>query len=480
MSGIDTKLVDKIVKQVLIELDQQTVTTSSVRASSVPVSGGRNGVFEDVDEAVAACREAQKIWADTSLKSKAAVIESLRATMHNNAEEFAGLALQETGLGRIEDKIAKHHNAADSTPGLEDLTSRSWSGDRGLAVEEYAPYGLIAAITPSTHPIPVMLNSIIILIAPGNGAVFNVHPAAKKVSAVAMEIFNKTIVASGGPPNLVSMIREPTLESAERLCNHPEISLIAATGGPALVELAFRSGKKVVAAGPGNPPVVVDETADLDNAAQQLIDGASFDNNILCIAEKETFVVDAVYEDFMAAMQRAGAVKLSGAQTDDLAQKVFKKDSKGRLTVSRDYVGKNASVLAKAVGLSISDDVRLLYAETGFESPFVQEEQMMPFMPVVRTRSFDEALDLAVKAEHGYGHTAMIHSNCFESITKFCKAINTTIVVVNGSSLAGNGPSAGEAHFSHTIASPTGEGVCTPRDFARIRRVCTFGSLRIV
>jgi acyl-CoA reductase-like NAD-dependent aldehyde dehydrogenase len=159
---------------------------------------------------------------------------------------------------------------------------------------------------------------------------------------------------------------------------------------------------------------------------------------------------------------------------------VFYKTEDNRWGISRDFIGKDASVLGQAVGLSLSGDVRLLYGETDFDHPFVQEEQMMPFMPVVRVANAEDGIDLSVKAEKGYGHTGMIHSNNLELITEFSRRIDTDIVVVNGPSLAGNGPPAGEGYFSHTISSPTGEGICTPRDFARIRRICTYDSLRIV
>jgi len=414
-----------------------------------------------------------------SLRQKGRVIDALRRSMHDHAEEFSRMAHQETGMGRVEDKIKKHHTAANSTPGLEDLTSRSWSGDHGLVVEEYAPYGVVAAITPSTHPIPVLLNSIIMIIAPGNGAVFNVHPAAKRVSANAMGVFADAIRTAGGPENLVTMVREPTMESVDRLFKHPKIALIAATGGPALVEAAFHSGKKTIAAGPGNPPVLVDTTACLPSAAKHIIQGASFDNNILCIAEKETFVVESVIPKFMDAMDQAGAVRLNLDQIESLTRIVFSK-SGDQWRINRDFVGKDASELGNATGLSVPRDTRLLYGETEFDHPFVQEEQMMPFMPVVRVANSEEGIRLSVKAEHGYGHTAMIHANDLQLITEFSRCIDTDIVVVNGSSLTGNGPPAGEAYFSHTIASPTGEGICTPRDFARIRRICTYNALRII
>jgi acyl-CoA reductase-like NAD-dependent aldehyde dehydrogenase len=465
--------ISNIVKKVIDEMQ---------RTSSVGFSGNSsvtNGVFDDVNEAVAAAKKAQLIWTTTPKKTKEKIIAALRKSMHEHAEDFSHRAVAETGMGRVADKIIKHHNAADATPGFEDLETRSWSGDKGFTYEDYAPYGIIAAITPSTHPVPVLFNSLVIIITAGNSVVFNVHPAAKKLSAYAIEIFNDVIVRNGGPKNLACVLREPTLESASKLFKHRDIELIAATGGPALVKAAFESGKKVIAAGPGNPPVIVDETADLKNAAKTIIEGASFDNNILCIAEKEVFVVDKVFDSFMNEMEKAGAVRLQKPQIEKLLPHVFIPNKYNDIMVNREFVGKNASVLAKAIGLNISDDVRLLFGECPFECPFVQEEQMLPYLPIVRVRNFEDALNLAVEAEHGYHHTAMIHSNNFENITRFTKAINTSIVVVNGSSLAGNGGGSGEGYFSHTIASPTGEGICTPRNFARVRRLSINKSLQI-
>lgn len=472
MSNLNSKNIEEIVHKVVERLNKDsTGQTTDVNVSPI---------FNDVQKAVFASGQAQIIWQKLPIEKKEKIIEALRKSMHDHANTFSQKALEETGMGRFDDKVIKHHNAAMATPGLEDLEKKSWAGDKGMVYEDYAPYGVVAAITPSTHPIPVLFNSLIIIIAPGNSVVFNVHPAAKKVSADAVRIFNDVIVQNGGPANLVSMIEEPTLESANLLFRHPDVALIAATGGPGLVQSAFSAGKKVIAAGPGNPPVLVDRTANLDLAAQKIIEGASFDNNILCIAEKEIFVEEQVYQQFLTAMEKAGALKLTQQRIEQLVDKVFIKDSSGNVTINRDYIGKNARVLAEAAGISVSDETRILFGEANFDCPFVQEEQMMPYLPIVKVRDVEEGISLAVEAEHNYKHTAMIHSNNLENITKFSKAIDTDIVVVNGSCLAGNGGMAGEAYFSHTIASPTGEGICTPRNFGRIRRLSISGNLDII
>ncbi len=468
-------MIESIVESVVARLK-----TEGLGRAGAPAGGNADGVFDRMEDAIAAGITAQPVWAASPRTTKAAVIAALRRCMHDTAEDFARREVEETGMGRFEDKVVKIHNAASATPGLEDLESRSWSGDKGLVVEEYAPYGLVAAVTPSTHPVPVLFNSLVIIVASGNAVAFNVHPAAKNISAYALAKFNRVIREQGGPANLATMVREPTLESATTLFHHKAVRLIGATGGPGLVKAAFASGKKVIAAGPGNPPVLVDATADLDKAARSIIDGASFDNNVLCIAEKEVFVVDAVYHAFLDAMTRNGAVRLTGDQVKMFAAKAFLKDDRGVVTTNRDFIGKNASVLARAVGVTLSESVRLLFGEAEFDCLFVQEEQMMPYLPIVRVRDVDEGIALALKAEHRYGHTAMIHSNSLETITRFSKALNTSIIVVNGSSLVGLGGMAGEGTFSHTVSSPTGEGVCTPRHFARVRRLAVSNTLRIV
>ena len=469
---MDRELVAKIVQQVLDEIGSSN--------GKPTLSPGQTGIFDNIEDAIQATIAAQKIWVKTSKETKTKVINALRQVVHNYAADFSRRALEETGMGRLEDKIAKHHNVADVTPGLEDLESKSWIGDKGLVVEDYAPYGVIAAVAPSTHPIPVLFNSTVIMIAPGNGVVFNVHPAAKKVSAYAMEIFSKVIQQNGGPANLISMVKEPTMESAEKLFHHPQIPMIVATGGPGPVKAAFAAGKKVVAAGPGNPPVLVDETADIQKAAKYIIEGASFDNNIICIAEKSVFVVDSVFNRFMQAMANEGAVELNSQQIAALTQKAILKSDNGEDYASREFIGKNANVLGRAAGLTLSDEVRILYGETDFSHPFVHTEQMMPFLPIVRVKDAQEGIDKCYEAEHQYGHTAIIHSNHLDTITQFTQKLDVDIVVVNGTSLSGLGPKAGEAYFSHTLASPTGEGVCTPKDFARVRRLAVYGALKIV
>jgi acyl-CoA reductase-like NAD-dependent aldehyde dehydrogenase len=390
------------------------------------------------------------------------------------------MVLDETKMGRYEDKIAKHIFAATSTPGVEELTPRSWSGNNGLAIEEYAPYGVIGSVLPSTHPSETLANNTIMMLAAGNTVVFNPHPAAKNVSSFTVRLINAAIKRAGGPENVVACVANPTIETANVLFNHPKTKLLAITGGPAVVKAAMKSDKKVIAAGPGNPPVVIDETADLARAAERITVSASFDNNVLCTAEKEVFVVESVFDRFMQEMEKIGNKKLFASQIEQLAAKVFVRNPTGLVSVNRDFVGRNASVLAREIGLTVSDKTRLLFGETKNDHLFVQEEQLMPFIPVVRVKNFEQGVAFAMAAEHGYGHTASVFTKDMERATCFARKANCSIFVINGGTYQGNGGADGEGTLSFTIATPTGEAITRPHSFARIRRIVTINAMRFV
>ena len=190
--------------------------------------------------------------------------------------------------------------------------------------------------------------------------------------------------------NVLTTIAEPSIEAAEQIFHHPKVALLCVTGGAAVAKAAAKSGKRVIAGGPGNPPVVVDETADLDRAAQCIIDGAAFDNNLLCIGEKEVFVVASVADAFIAAMQRAGAFELDAAAIDRLTKAAFTFEGGGggcaRAHVKKDLVGKDVAVLAAAAGVRVPAGTDCCLARPMRTIPSLQEEQMMPFVPVVRVQ----------------------------------------------------------------------------------------------
>jgi aldehyde dehydrogenase len=430
-----------------------------------------------VDEAVKAAAEAQKRIAALSLGDRGRIVAIIKRMCAENSAEWGRIELDETGLGRLDHKIEKLKNVRNAL-GVEAMRSDARSDTTGLLVIERAPWGVIGMVLPATHSVPTLASNAINVIAAGNTAVFSPHPAGAKVAALALRAFNREIERELGIPNSITTVANATIRSAEELFHHPGVALICVTGGPSVVRAAAKSGKRVIAAGPGNPPVVVDETADLDNAAKSIVIGASFDNNLLCIAEKEVFVVASVFDAFISAMKRAGAYELNVAAIDRLTQAAFTFDTDGkgcgRAHLKKDLIGKDVSVLAAAAGVQVPAGTDLLFGQTAEDHAFVQEEQMMPFVPIVRVPDVDAGIAASLKAEHNYRHTALIHSRNIHNVTKMARAMNTTLFVANAPCAAALGADA-PSYMSFSIATPTGEGVTTPLTFTRERQVVVGG-----
>jgi aldehyde dehydrogenase len=450
------------------------------RTPSELSTGGQDGIYLDLDSAVAAAGRAYRALDAATLEKRHEIIAAVRAAMRANAELLARMAWEETRIGRVEDKIKKNHLVIDKTPGPEILQPLAWTGDRGLALIERAPYGVFGVITPVTNPTATIINNAIGLVSAGNAAVFNVHPSAKKVSSYQIQLINRAIVAAGGPPDLLTAPAEPTIESAQALMRHPGIRILLVTGGGAVVKLAMTSGKRAICAGPGNPPVVVDETADVDLAGKQIVFGASFDNNIICIDEKEVFAVDRIADKLKAAMVANGAVELPSWRLKTLERVIFEKLGGPREhgVMRKEWIGQDAGKILKQIGVS-APDARLILIEVPAEHPLVWTEQLMPVLPLVRVHSADEGIDLAMQAEHGYGHTASMFSRNIEALSRMAREVNTSIFVKNGPCLAGLGYG-GEGHTSMSIASPTGEGMTNALTFTRVRRCTMVDHFRIV
>jgi aldehyde dehydrogenase len=456
--------------------------SAPVPKTKAPVPSG-DGVFADAAEAAEAAAKAQKELSAKGVAARAKVVEIVKALCTEKAKEWGKLELDETKIGRLDHKVEKLE-IVKLVPGTEWFRPYALSGDHGITLEEYAPFGVIGAITPSTHSIPTLAGNVVNIVAAGNAVVFNPHPGASRCAAEAVRVFNRAIERETGIRNLVTTIGEPSLESFDAICQAEPIRLLAVTGGPGVVAAAMKSGKRSVCAGPGNPPVVVDETADLAKAAGAIIAGAAYDNNLLCIGEKAVFVVEDVADVFLREMKRAGAVLLNDGQVKALTEAMFTfKEGEGagcspHPVLKRDLVGKDVKVLAGAAGATVSGDTSLLIAETPADHPLVLEEQMAPILPVVRVRDFEEGVRLAKQAEHGYKHSAMIFSQNVARMTYMARELETTLFVKNGPSVAGLGLG-GEGYLSYSIATTTGEGITNPQTFTRVRRCVMVDNLRI-
>ena len=452
---------------------------------SVSYSGRRLiGVYEDMNDAIEAAELGYKAIRAMSLDDREKLISVIRTLTRDEAPIMAALGVAETKMGRVDHKTAKHILVADKTPGTADIVAQVKTGDLGLTLTEMAPFGVVGSITPSTNPSETVICNSIGMIAAGNGVVFNPHPNAIATSNYAVDLINRASAIVGGPEVLVSSVAKPTLETADIMYKHPAIRLLVCTGGPGVVRAVLSSGKKAIGAGAGNPPVIVDDTADIRKAGKDIIDGATFDNNLPCIAEKEVFAFANIKDELISAMKDNGAYLIDKATADRLAEVVLvdKKNPKTGVVskiINRDCVGRDARVILEKIGIRVGADVRCIICETDFDHPFVQHELMMPILPIVSVPGIDKAIELACKAEHGNRHTAHMHSKNIDNLTRFARAVETTIFVKNAPSYAGIG-FGGEGHTTFTIAGPTGEGLTSARSFTRYRRCVLAESFRII
>ena len=481
-------MIKQVVGEVLERLQSDRAQPARANSPTAPAPGGatggdRFGIYDSMGDAVAAAHASFEKLREAGTGARKKAIDVVRRLCVEHAGEWGRLELEETGIGRLDHKIEKLAICGELVPGVEFLERQAFSGDFGLTVIDFAPWGVVGAITPSTHSIPTLTGNAINIIAAGNSAVFNTHPGACKCAATAIRAYNEAIHAETGIGDLLTTVRKPTLDSFNEMCAHEHVRLLLVTGGPAVVQAAMKTGKRAICAGPGNPPVVVDATADIERAARSIIQGAAYDNNLLCIGEKEVFVVEKVADQLIAALKSAGAVQLDSAQVEALTAKAFSvKPGEGggcpHATLNKELIGRDASVLAAAIGLQVPARTELLFGETDKDHYFVQEEQMMPFIPIVRTPDVDTAIRFAIEAEHNYKHTSIVHSRDIDVLTRFAQQCDTTLYIKNGPCMTGLGLG-GEGFLSFSVATPTGEGVTTPMTFTRSRRCVMVENLNL-
>ena len=465
--NVDLNLVEKLVQKVMEQVDaNQELTTA-----------GDWGIFATMDEAINAAEAAQRKYLSCTMADRAKYVQVIRdvALKKENLEYMSQATVDETGMGGYEYKLVKNTLAATKTPGVEDLTTEAMSGDDGLTLVEYSPFGVIGAITPTTNPTETVICNSIGMLAAGNSVVFSPHPRAKNVTIFLIKAINRALAEAGAPANLIVTVAEPSIENTNAMMENPKVRMLVATGGPAIVRTVLSSGKKAIGAGAGNPPVVVDETANIEKAAKDIVDGCSFDNNLPCIAEKEIIAVDSIADYLIFNMKKNGAYEIKDKKIVDKLVELVTKDGKGPKT---EFVGKSAQYILDKVGITVGPEIKVILMETDEFHPFVQEELMMPILPLVRVKDVDVAIDMAVRVEHGFRHTAIMHSRNVDKLTKMAKLIQTTIFVKNGPSYAGIGVG-GMGHTTFTIAGPTGEGLTSAKSFARKRRCVLVGGFDV-
>ena len=465
---IDPEVLQQLVAQAVKQL-QTEGSRPCAAAAAAPAAKEEYGVFETIGAAIDASAEAQHTLLFQPPRTRQKWVDVIRKTCLKKdvMEIISRMAVEETGIGRYEDKVTKNTAAARYTPGIEDLITDARTGDHGITLFEYCPFGVIGAITPTTNPTETIINNSICMIAGGNTVVFSPHPRACKTSIFLVQTLNKALVEAGAPDNMITMIRKPTIDATNEMIDNPKVRMLVATGGPGIVKKVLSSGKKAIGAGPGNPPAVVDETANIEQAAQDIVAGSSFDNNVPCIAEKEVFAVDTIFDYLMINMKGAGAYEIKDRNVIEQLWRLVSNEKGGPKV---EFVGKSAQYILDKIGIQVDDSKRLIIMEVNKDHPFVQTEMMMPILPLVRCDNVDQAIEWAHETEHGNRHSAMMHSTNVTKLSKMAKLMETTIFVKNGPSFAGLGIG-GEGYPTFTIAGPTGEGLTSPKSFCR-RREC--------
>ena len=469
----------RIVGSVVEQIENSRKTANLTSDTSDKSSGQLNqssswmGIYPEIGMCVSKSNTAYELFKKIGVSQRESIIREIRNVCLSHLEEIAQMAWKETGLGRYEDKLEKNRLVIEKTPGTEDLTPTAFSGDFGLTIREGGAYGVIGAITPTTNPTETIINNSISMIAAGNAIVFNPHPKAKNCCAFVVHLINSAVQKHGGPSDLVTIMSNPSQESGQSMMTHPGVRILVVTGGPGIVQAAFSAGKKVIAAGPGNPPSIVDETADIESAAKHIIAGSTLDNNVLCIAEKEVFVVDSVADEFIQELKRNGGYQLIGSNIQKLEKLILVGDK-----INSDLIGKNADHILGQIGIDVSPEIRMTFFECDFDHFLVKKEQMMPVMPIVRVPNVEVAIDMAVEAEKSNYHTATMHSRNLDALHEMAVRSNVSIFVKNGPSYAGLGMG-GEGFTTMTIAGPTGEGLTSARTFTRQRRCVLKGHFRI-
>lgn len=366
-----------------------------------------------------------------------------RAALAANNERIplAKLAVQETGMGIVEDKVIKNHFASEYIYNKykHEKTCGVIERDESFGYERIAePVGLLAGIVPVTNPTSTTIFKALITLKTRNGIIFSPHPRAKKCTIAAAKVVKEAAEAAGAPVGLIGWIDEPTIELSQALMQHPEVKLILATGGPGMVKAAYSSGHPSLGVGAGNTPAVIDASADIPMAVSSILLSKTFDNGMICASEQAVVVVDAIYEQVKAEFGHRGAYILDPEQIEAV-RRILLKD--GRLNPA--IVGQSVQTIAALAGIQVPEGTKLLIGEVekvGPEEPF-SYEKLAPVLALYRANDFHSAVDVAVQLVNfgGRGHTSVLYTDPAnrDDIAYFENALQTGRVLINTPSSQG-------------------------------------------
>ncbi len=393
-------------------------------------------VIDNVDALIAkmdAMREAQRIFATYSQEQVDKIFYEAAMAANKQRIPLAKMAVEETGMGVMEDKVIKNHYAAEYIYNAYKHTKTCGviEEDPAFGIKKIAePIGLIAAVIPTTNPTSTAIFKTLIALKTRNAIIISPHPRAKGCTIEAAKIGLDAAVKAGAPEGIIGWIDVPSLELTNEVMKSSDI--ILATGGPGMVKAAYSSGKPAIGVGPGNTPVIIDETADIKMAVSSIIHSKTFDNGMICASEQSVTVLESIYEQVKQEFQMRGCYFLKGAELDKVRKTVIINGA-----VNAKIVGQTAPTIAKIAGVKVPDDTKILIGEV--ESVDISEEfaheKLSPVLAMYKAKTFDEAIAKAERlvADGGYGHTSSlyIHPAETEKMAKHAAAMKTCRVLVN-------------------------------------------------
>ncbi|MDO4586077.1 MAG: bifunctional acetaldehyde-CoA/alcohol dehydrogenase [Planctomycetia bacterium] len=390
---------------------------------------------ELLDVVIAKVQEAQKAYANYTQEQVDDIFRAAALAANEARIPLAKMAVEETGMGVVEDKVIKNHFASEYVYNRYKTTKTCGEieYDEAFGIIKVAePVGIIAGIVPTTNPTSTAIFKSLLALKTRNGIIFSPHPRAKKSTIAAAKIILDAAIAAGAPKDIIGWIEEPTVAQSQHLMSHRAISMILATGGPGMVKAAYSSGIPALGVGPGNTPAVMDETCDILMAVSSVIQSKTFDNGMICASEQSVVVVDAIYEAVKAEFIKRGAYILNEEEAQKVANIIV---VDGKLNAK--IVGQSAKRIAEMAGLTVPDYIKVLIGETdgvGKDYPF-SVEKLSPVLALYHEKNFEAAL---VRAQQlldfgGLGHTSVLYTNPlnYERIKDFGQRTKTCRTLIN-------------------------------------------------
>ena len=389
---------------------------------------------ESFEAALARVRAAQKVYATYTQEQVDKIFKAAALAANNMRIPLAKMAVEETGMGVVEDKVIKNHYAAEYIYNAykDTQTVGVLERDEAFGMMKVAePIGVVAAVIPTTNPTSTAIFKTLICLKTRNGIIISPHPRAKKSTIAAAKVVLEAAVAAGAPEDIISWVDVPSLELTNMAMK--EADIILATGGPGMVKAAYSSGKPALGVGAGNTPAIIDESADVKVAVNSILHSKTFDNGMICASEQSTIVLDSIYDAVKAEFAKRGAYFLEGEELDKVRKTII---INGALNAK--IVGQKAHTIAKLAGVDVPETAKVLIGEV--ESVDISEEfaheKLSPVLAMYRAKDIDDAFD---KAEHliadgGYGHTSSIYLNAVtrkDLIDRFAARMKTCRILIN-------------------------------------------------